>query len=47
MQFKEIIGQQELKERLVRAVESGRVSHAQLFTGKAGAGALAMAVAYF
>ena len=47
MQFKEIIGQQELKERLVRAVESGRVSHAQLFTGTAGAGALAMAVAYF
>ncbi len=47
MQFKEIIGQRELKQRLVQAVESGRVSHAQLFTGTAGAGSLAMAVAYF
>ncbi len=47
MQFKEIIGQQELKRRLVQQVESGRISHAQLFTGTAGAGALAMAVAYF
>ena len=47
MQFKDIIGQQELKAQLLRAVESGRVSHAQLFTGTAGAGALAVAVAYF
>ncbi|MBR5849696.1 MAG: DNA polymerase III subunit delta [Alistipes sp.] len=47
MQFKDIVGQTELKERLVRAVESGRVSHAQLFTGSAGTGALALAVAYF
>lgn len=47
MQFKEIIGQQELKRRLVQQIESGRVSHAQLFTGTAGAGTLAVAVAYF
>ena len=47
MQFRDIIGQQELKQRLVRAVDSGRVSHAQLFTGSAGSGALAVAVAYF
>lgn len=47
MQFKEIIGQEELKRRLVRTVEEGRVSHAQLFTGRAGSGSFAMAVAYF
>ena len=47
MQFKDIIGQEELKRHLVRSVDQGRVSHAQLFTGTAGQGALAMAVAYF
>ncbi len=46
MQFKDIIGQEELKRHLVRSVDTGRVSHAQLFTGTAGAGALALAVAY-
>ena len=46
MQFKDIIGQEELKRHLVRAVDTGRVSHAQLFTGRAGTGALALAVAY-
>ena len=47
MQFKDIIGQEELKRHLVRSVDQGRVSHAQLFTGTAGQGSLAMAVAYF
>ena len=46
MRFAEIIGQEELKRHLVQAVDAGRVSHAQLFTGAAGAGALALAVAY-
>ncbi len=46
MRFADIIGQEELKRRLVQAVDSGRVSHAQLFTGAAGSGALALAVAY-
>lgn len=46
MRFADITGQEELKERLVRTVETGRISHAQLFTGRAGAGALAVAVAY-
>ncbi len=46
MQFKDIIGQDELKGHLVRSVDAGRVSHAQLFTGRAGSGALALAVAY-
>ncbi|MDE7123479.1 MAG: DNA polymerase III subunit delta [Alistipes sp.] len=46
MRFADIIGQDELKQRLARAVDAGRVSHAQLFTGAAGSGALALAVAY-
>ena len=46
MRFADIVGQEELKSRLVRALDSGRVSHAQLFTGIAGAGTLPMAVAY-
>lgn len=46
MRFADIIGQEELKRQLVRTVDTGRVSHAQLFAGSAGAGALALAVAY-
>ena len=46
MRFADIIGQEELKQHLVRSVDTGRVSHAQLYTGQAGAGALALAVAY-
>ena len=46
MRFAEIIGQTELKQHLIRSVDTGRVSHAQLFTGAAGTGALALAVAY-
>ena len=46
MQFKDIIGQEELKRHLIRSVDTGRVSHAQLFTGRAGSGTLALAVAY-
>jgi DNA polymerase III subunit delta' len=46
MLFKEIIGQQAIKERLTRSVKEARISHAQLFLGPEGAGCLAMAVAY-
>lgn len=46
MRFCDIIGQRELKERLVRSVERGRISHAQLFSGAAGTGALPLAIAY-
>lgn len=42
----EVIGQRELKRHLVRGVDAGRVSHAQLFTGRPGAGALPLALAY-
>ncbi len=44
--FADITGQEDLKRHLVQSVDAGRVSHAQLFTGQAGAGALALAVAY-
>ena len=46
MRFADITGQQELKAHLVRSIDSGRISHAQLFTGVAGAGTLPMAIAY-
>ena len=46
MLFSEIIGQQSAKERLLRSVSDGRISHAQLFLGPQGSGSLALAVAY-
>jgi len=46
MRFADIIGQEELKRHLIRSVDTGRISHAQLFTGRSGFGTLALAVAY-
>ncbi len=46
MQFKDIIGQKQLKKRLIETVENGRISHAQLFLGKGVNGKFALAVAY-
>ncbi|MEE1098550.1 MAG: DNA polymerase III subunit delta, partial [Alistipes sp.] len=46
MQFKDILGQEELKEHLVRSIDNSRISHAQLFTGAAGHGSLSLALAY-
>lgn len=46
MQFKEIVGQQKLKNKLIQSVQKGRVSHAQLFHGNYGYGSLALAIAY-
>ena len=46
MLFSEIIGQQAIKERLIRSVNEGRISHAQLFLGPQGSGSLALALAY-
>jgi DNA polymerase-3 subunit delta' len=45
MRFEDVIGQQELKERLLRSAREGRVSHALLFTGPEGTGKLALAIA--
>src|SRR5690554_6387435 len=46
MQFKEIIGHQQLKHQLIGSVNENRVSHAQLFLGPEGNGGLALAIAY-
>jgi DNA polymerase-3 subunit delta' len=46
MQFRDIIGQQATKQRLINSVIENRVSHAQLFLGPEGAGGLALGVAY-
>ncbi len=46
MQFKEIIGQESLKQQLIQTVVENRVSHAQLFLAAEGSGALPLAIAY-
>ncbi len=46
MLFKDIIGQEQIKNHLIQTVENGRISHAQLFIAPTGSGALAMAIAY-
>jgi len=46
MQFKDIIGQEEVKQRLIASAKEGRISHAQLFMGPEGSGNLALAIAY-
>lgn len=44
--FKDIIGQEAAKQRLVQEVQEGRIPHAQLFCGPAGVGKLPLALAY-
>ncbi|MCD6090789.1 MAG: DNA polymerase III subunit delta [Bacteroidales bacterium] len=46
MQFKDIIGQETLKKRLVNSVKENRISHAQMFLGRGSVGKLALAYAY-
>ena len=46
MLFSEIIGQQEIKKRLIRMVTEQRIPHAQLLRGPAGVGKLGLAIAY-
>ena len=46
MLFKEIIGQDALKQQLRQSVREGRIPHAQLFTGISGIGKLQLALAY-
>ncbi len=46
MQFNKVIGQDDIKKRLIEGVKENRVSHAQLFSGPEGVGKLAMAIAY-
>lgn len=46
MQFKDIIGQEAVRDTLLTAVQNNRISHAQLFTGESGTGKLALAIAF-
>ncbi|MFI5128868.1 MAG: ATP-binding protein [Chitinophagales bacterium] len=46
MQFKDIIGQAEVKQNLVELVQHNRLSHALLFLGKEGSGGLSLALSF-
>lgn len=46
MFFKDVVGQDEIKQRLIRSVNEERISHAQLFSGPEGTGKIALAIAY-
>ncbi|SEG01394.1 DNA polymerase III subunit [Parabacteroides chinchillae] len=46
MYFKDIIGQEEIKQRLIQSAQTGVVPHAQLLTEQGGAGAFPLALAY-
>src|SRR6187551_1254669 len=46
MQFKNVIGQADVKQQLVEMVQHNRLSHALLFLGKEGSGALPLAMAF-
>lgn len=46
MLFKEVIGHENIKQRLIASLQTGRISHAQLFAGDTGYGSLALAMAF-
>ena len=46
MYFKDIIGQEEVKQQLIKEAKEGRVAHARLFFGNEGVGKLPLAIAY-
>ena len=46
MRFKDIAGQEVIKEKLINNARKNRVSHAQMFIGPEGCGKLALALAY-
>ena len=46
MLFKDVIGQQEVKQHLAEMVQQNRLSHALLFLGKEGSGGLPLALAF-
>lgn len=46
MLFKDIVGQEQVKQKLIKSAKEGRIPHAQLFTGQEGTGKLALAIAY-
>ena len=46
MLFKEIVGQEHIKNHLITSASHGRIPHAQLFVGAEGTGVLLTAIAY-
>ena len=46
MLFKDIVGNEVAKSRLLNTVRDSRVSHAQLFLGPEGSGKVQLAIAY-
>lgn len=46
MQFSEVLGQDNVKQHLIKMISHNRLSHALLFTGKEGTGALPLAIAF-
>ncbi len=46
MYFKDVVGQEEVKQRLIQSAVTGVIPHAQLFTEAEGAGAFPLALAY-
>ena len=46
MQFRDIVGQTKLKEKLINGVLKNKTSHAHLFTGNPGHGSLGLAIAF-
>jgi DNA polymerase III subunit delta' len=46
MRFSDVIGQQDVRRHLVEMISLNRLSHALLFTGKEGCGALPLAIAF-
>lgn len=46
MRFRDIIGQETIKQKLILSAREGRIAHAQLLTGPEGVGKLQLAIAY-
>ena len=46
MQFKDIVGQQDVARRMAEIIDSGRVSHAQMILGRTAEGSMQLALAY-
>ena len=46
MYFKDIVGQEEAKSRLIKEAKEGKIAHAKLFCGNEGVGKLPLAIAY-
>ena len=46
MQFKDVVGNTDIKKALIHEVKAGRVSHAQMLLGPEGSGKLPLAIAF-